>query len=257
MMRNGTPQIAALKRTLIMLETVLRDGGASSVSALARIAGIPVATAHRQVRTLIAEGYLTPVGQGGRHVAGPALRAMLALIDDRQVIMNAAADPLHQLAAETGAVVQLGTLDNDMVTYRLKYGQAADALFTKVGMQLEAYCSGIGKVLLANLPRAERSAYLANGPFVPLTSRTITDADVLAQELEQVAIQGYATDREEIIEGLSCIAVPLRYSDGNVLAAISFSRACQEMDDREFTRLLGRLQQTARMIEQAIVGRLA
>ena len=68
-MRYGTPQIISLKRTLSMLEAVIADGGHNSVSHLARQIGMPIATAHRQVTTLVAEGYLTTSG-GGRHVVG-------------------------------------------------------------------------------------------------------------------------------------------------------------------------------------------
>lgn len=222
-MRNGTPLLSATRRALTMLEAVIADGGVASVSALARATDLPIATAHRQVTTLVADGYLAPVG-GGRHIAGPRLRALLARVDDKQVIANIAAPLLHRLAAKAGAVAQLGTLENEMVTYRIKTGEGAGALFTRVDMQLEAYCSGIGKVLLAHLPEAERAAYLAGGPFVALTPATITDPALLARELADVARQGFAEDRGEIDPALSCIAVPIHRPDGSVPAAISVSR---------------------------------
>lgn len=206
-----------------MLEAIIADGGASSVAALARGLGVPAATAHRQVATLVAEGYLA-ASPDGSHVAGPRLLGLLHRLDEKQVIANIAAPMLHGLAQTLQSIVQLGTLENAMVTYRIKTGQGAGGLFTKVGMQLEAYCSAIGKVLLAGLPPAERQAYLANGPFVPLTARTITDPGKLAIELEAVARQGHAVDNGEIAEGLVCLAVPICKPDGSVPAAISVSR---------------------------------
>ena len=223
-MRNATPQIGAIRRSLAMLEAVIADGGASSISALARAIDMPIATAHRQVVTLVAEGYLSP-GPGGGHVAGPRLLGLLHRLDEKQIITNVAAPILHGLAIHLGLVVQLGTFENEMVTYRIKTGEAAGGLFTRVGMQLEAYCSGMGKVLLAHLPDYERRAYLANGPFVPLTSRTIVDADRLEAELAGVLAQGFARDDGEISEGLRCLAAPIRKPDGSVLAAISVSQA--------------------------------
>jgi DNA-binding IclR family transcriptional regulator len=88
-MRNSTPQLAATTRALAMLEAVIADGGASSVSALARAQGMPVATAHRQIATLVAEGYLARIAHG-RHMAGPRLRALAAQVDDKQLIANVA-----------------------------------------------------------------------------------------------------------------------------------------------------------------------
>lgn len=247
-MRNGTPTLSATSRALAMLEAVIADGGLSTVSALARAQGMPPATAHRQIATLVAEGFLAPMG-GGRHRAGPRLRAMLAKVDDRQIMAHAAAPLLNRLAARYGGVAQMGTLENDMVTYRVKTGENAGELFTRVEMQLEAYCSGMGKVLLAHLPAGEREAYLAGGPFVALTPDTITDPADLARELACVARQGYALDRGEIVAGLSCIAVPVHQADGTVVAAISLSR---KVPGGAEPRIIKALQDTAQALNRQL-----
>lgn len=202
----------------------MEDGGQANVSALARAISVPVATAHRQVVTLVAEGYLRPCG-GGRHLAGPRLLGLLHRLDEKQVVANVAAPVLHRLAEELRTVVQLGTLEDDMVTYRIKTGQGASALFTKIGMQLEAYCSGIGKVLLAHLPENQRAAYIATGPFVPLTAKTIVDPALLVAELAAAERQGFAIDDGEIADDLRCMAVPIRHPDGRVLAGLSASQS--------------------------------
>lgn len=253
-MSGGTPRISSLKRTLAMLEAVIADDGCTSVAGLARQIGMPMATAHRQVTTLVAEDYLTASG-GGRHVAGARLLGLLHRLDEKQIIANVAAPLLHGLAARVRSVVQLGTFENDMVTYRIKSGRGANALFTRVGMQLEAYCSGMGKVLLAHLPEAEREVYLAGGPFVALTERTIVDPARLREELEAVRVQGFAIDDEEIAHGLRCLAVPLRRSDGKVLAAISVSQAVSSRHRLDDTPLLALLTETALAIENEAFAR--
>lgn len=253
-MGDGTPQILSLKRTLSMLEAVVDDGGRSSLSHLARQIGMPIATAHRQVTTLVAEGFLLPSG-GGRHVAGVRLLGLLNRIDEKQIVASIAGPSLSRLAARVQSVAQLGTFENDMVTYRVKTGRGASGLFTRIGMQLEAYCSGIGKVLLGHLPKHEREAYLAGGPFIALTERTIVDPDRLRHELDAVLAQGFAIDDEEIATGLRCMAVPLRNGHGAVIAAISVSQALStplRMDDRE---LLGVLRETAAIIENEAFAR--
>lgn len=251
-MRNGTPHISSLKRTLAMLEAVIADGGQSSIAALARGIGMPLATAHRQVATLAAEEYLRPLHNGG-YVAGRRLLGLLGLLghlDERLVVTNVAAPVLHRLAHEVGAIAQLGTFDSDMVTYRIKTGSDAGGLFTRVGMQLEAYCSGMGKVLLANLPDGELAEYLAGGPFVALTDKTITDPAALARELAGVREQDYATDDGEIAEGLFCMAVPIRQPGGHVVAAISITQGAQDAGSPR-RDLLPALRAAAREIEAA------
>lgn len=247
-MRDGTPHIQSLKRTLRMLEAVISDGGRCSVSGLARQIGMPIATAHRQVTSLVAEGYLTPSG-GGRHVAGSRLLGLLHRLDEKQIVANVAAPLLHQLAESVRSVVQLGTFENDMVTYRIKTGRGASDLFTRVDMQMEAYCSGIGKVLLAHLSQHEREAYLAGGPFIPLTDRTITNPARLDEELKRVREQGYAIDDGEVAVGLRCMAVPIHNGDGSVLAAISVSQADSSRRRIGHVDLLAMLRDCARRVE--------
>lgn len=250
-MSKGIPLLSSFQRTLATLEAVIADGGERSVSAIAREIGMPVATAHRQVATLVAEQYLTPTS-GGRHIAGARLLGLLHRLDEKQLVTNLAAPVLHDLASKMRSIVQLGTFENDMVTYRIKTGQGAAGLFTKVGMQLEAYCSGIGKVLLAHLPAEQLRGYLSTGPFVPLTSKTITDPAKLAQELERVREQGIAVDDGEIADGLYCIAAPIHLADGRVPAAISISRTIAQIDPASEPDVQRVLLEAARAIEQQI-----
>lgn len=235
-----------------MLEAVVADGGAASVSALARKIGVPVATAHRQIATLVEEGYLVRAGAG--HVAGPRLLALLHTIDEKQVIARIAAPVLQELAGDIGGTVQLGTFENDMVTYRVKAGKGASGLFTRVGMQLEAYSSAIGKVLLAHLPAPERTAYLAGGPFVAMTERTIVDPAALARELETVAARGHAIDDREVVDDLVCLAVPIRAPGGGVPAAISISRFDDGSLSDDNLTVVARLRDAASRIERAVYG---
>lgn len=235
-----------------MLEAVVADGGTSDVSTLARQLDMPIATAHRQVATLVAEGYLTPVGHG-RHVAGFALMQLARTLDEKQILAHVAAPMLRRLSTQVRSIVQLGTLENEMVTYRVKVEMGTDRLFTQVGAQLEAYCSGMGKVLLAHLPEPERKAYLAAGPFVALTERTIVDPPEIARELEAVRAQGFAIDAGEIEAGLACLAVPVARPDGHVLAAVSISEL-NSSGRPDTARLLPLLRDVAHAIESAAFG---
>ncbi|MFG2128650.1 IclR family transcriptional regulator C-terminal domain-containing protein [Streptomyces sp. NPDC048751] len=85
------------------------------------------------------------------------------------------------------------------------------------GTRLPAYATSLGRVLLADLPPAERDP----GPLHPLTSRTVTDPTALADALEEVRVQGYALVDEELEEGLRSIAVPVRDRTGRVVAALN------------------------------------
>lgn len=252
-MRQDQHSIAALSRSLAMLEAILTDREGRGVAAIAAELGLPRATAYRQVASFVHEGFLRRL-PNGRLVAGPRLLALGQVIDPRQVIVAAAAPVLHRLAARLGCVVQLGTLDNDMVTYRIKTGRGAGDFFTRVGLQLEAYCTGIGKVLLAHLPERDRQAYLDTGPFPALTAKTITDPAQLRATLEVVRRDDFARDDEEIAEGLACLAVPIRSADGTVAAAISASRSTAVAHRRSEAEMLAALHEAAAQIEAVIAA---
>ena len=239
-MRNNVPQLSSFHRAMRLLEHVIDDDGASNVSGIARQMDVPVATAHRQIATLVSGGWLRPCG-AGRHIAGPRLLGLAQRLDEKQTIATIAAPILDTLAQHVRSIVQLATYENEMVTYRIKTGRGAKGLFTKVGMQLEAYCSGVGKVLLAHLPENERAAYLATGPFPALTEHTITDATQLDATLQDVAAQGFALDDQEVTLGLRCMAVPVRSRSGTVVAAISVSQSLSSnwlVADDELLQLL-------------------
>lgn len=251
--RSGTPRLSSLPRALAALEAIIADGGERSLSALAREMGIPVATAHRQVATLLAERYLVR-SAGGRLFAGPRLVALTRRADEKQIVVKVAAPFLHKLAIQARCVVQLGTLEDDMVTYRIKTGRGSKALFTKVGMQLEAYCTGIGKVLLAHQDPAERARYLAGGPFVALTERTIVAPEALEAEFARIRAQGYAVDDEEMVRGLRCVAAPVRKPDGQVLAAISLSAPAARFGAPDVLATVPSLRALAATVESAAFG---
>lgn len=240
--------MAGLDRTLMLLEAVVADQGHSSLSAIARTLALPIAAAHRHVARLVENGYLIPASYG-RHLPGPRLLALQRSLDARQILAQLAHPALKALARDAKCIVQLGTLEQDMVTYRIKAGRGAADLFTKIGMQMEAYCSGMGKVLLAHLDPPLLDQYLAAGPFIALTPKTITDPQVLRKELSAVRACGHAIDNEEVALGLHCVAVPVRDPQGAVIAALSASRVTTAVDPASTQQLLDHLNATALAIE--------
>jgi IclR family transcriptional regulator, pca regulon regulatory protein len=122
-----------------------------------------------------------------------------------------------------------------------------------VGSRLPAYCSSMGRVLLAYLPDDQLRAYLDRVELKPFTTRTITDPIVLESELRKVRQQGYALVDEELEQGLRSIAVPVARREGQVVAAINSgvhtSRASAE---DLIDRILPTLKRGAEMIQRSL-----
>lgn len=220
MSKIGTAAPRTLTRSLLLLERIIDDDRGLSLSALAAELGLSSSSAHRLAVGFERSGFLLRVGRG-HYVAGPVLLRLTGARRDWGGFAARVSRPiLGRLSRQTGKTVHLGVLEDNMVTYLLKLGDRKGQAISRQGMQLEAYCSAIGKALLAQLPVGEREAYLASEPFVGLTPTTITSATALRSELDVVRARGYAIDDEEMVPGLVCIAAPVS-RDGHVVAAVS------------------------------------
>lgn len=211
---------SSLDKSLALLVRVMEDGGSASLSTLARAVRLPSATTHRLLGGLERAGLVARLGRS-HYVGGPTLSRLSALqLSPRELLAEAARPVLAELSRRTRRITHLGILEDSMMTYLLKEGDPEHRIMSKPGMQLEAYCSGVGKALLAHLPQAEREAYLSTAPFVALTPTTIISADALRDAFDQIRAQGYALDSGEMFERITCIAVPVR-AGGRAVAAIS------------------------------------
>ena len=219
----ATKQSSTLAKGLRLLQAIVVDGGRSTLSEVAKEQAIPLPTAHRLALTLEGEGYIERHGKGC-YLPGLELSRIMPLIprpEDRIAVRLRR--PMKNLAAKHRVLMHFGVLDDAMVTYLVKENGGEHELFTEERRQLEAYCSGIGKVLLSALPKKELEAYLAGGPFVALTDHTLTEPDQIEKELAEVRSQGVAFDRFEIRDDIFCMAVPVVDPAGRTIGGLSAS----------------------------------
>jgi DNA-binding IclR family transcriptional regulator len=215
---------AALLKGLALFNLIAADRGRTDLTGLAADLALPRSTLYRLAGTLQAMGLITRLSRGHYDI-GLRLAEMLDGVTVKNTLVRLCRPALRDLAQSRGATAHLGILEDGMVTYLVKEAPGTDhsAAFTRENAQLEAYCTGIGKVLLAQLPDAALAAYLAAAPFIPMTSRTITTPSILRDALQKVRAEAFAIDDGEIAEQLYCLAVPLWTQADGVSAAISLS----------------------------------
>jgi IclR family acetate operon transcriptional repressor len=171
--------------------------------------------------------------QRGCYRPGMLLATLSKNIDVGELVRATSQNVLTDLAKGMKAIVHVGVLDNGMVTYAAKEGdQARVPVHSRVGAQQEAYCSALGKVLLAALPDGELEEFLHDGGFVALTPQTITDNMLLRSELETVRMRGYAIDDREVCPDLCCVSVPILDNNNQTVAAISVTDVASRLIDR-------------------------
>ena len=189
-----------------------------SLSELARRADMPVPTAHRLVGELVEWGALVR-RPSGDYVVGSRMWDIGLLAPVRSGLRQIASPFLNDLYGATLATVHLAVRDGSEVLYLDRMsGHTSVPVVSQVGSRLPLYATGVGKVLLAYVPEDVQTEVL--GALVRITPYTITQPGRLRDELARVHREGYASTSEEMSLGACSVAVPVKTSEGQVVAAI-------------------------------------
>ncbi len=121
-------------------------------------------------------------------------------------------------------------------------------MFSSVGRVGPAYCTGVGKAMLAFLPDARLEAALARQSFHAFTPTTLTDTNALRAELRGIRAEGLARDREEHEPGIACVAAPIVGRDGTLYGAVSISAATHQTPPERLELTTSRLREAAAAI---------
>jgi IclR family acetate operon transcriptional repressor len=196
---------------------------------LSRRAYLPEASGYRLIQTLEELGALVR-GPRGRYRPGLLLLSLSHNVTINDLLRDASQALMSDLAKRLHLTIHLGVLEQGMVTYVAKVSvPGAFPVHTRVGAQLEAYCSGLGKVLLASLPQQDVDNFVMDGELIALTPHTITTKAGLRAELKNVREHGYAMDDREHQANMRCIAVPVLDREGRAVAALSATDDAERM----------------------------
>ena len=249
--RRGPEAVQAVERAFRLLEVLARNDG--GVSELARATGLHKATVHRLLRTLRELGFVELGPDGSRYRLGLRLLELGGRVLARLDLRDVARPYLTELRDRTRLTVHMAILDGTEVVYIEKLDSPANLRMASfVGMRSPAYCTALGKAILAFLPDEEIEAVLARTRLVPRTPNTITARDALLAELAATRARGYAIDNVENEEGIRCVGAPVHGHTGKVVAAISVSGPIFSvtMDGIESLGLL--VAEVAKQISQAM-----
>jgi DNA-binding IclR family transcriptional regulator len=187
-----------------------------SLVELSRRSGLPKSTAHRLAEQLTAMGWLERCHSGYR--VGMRLFELGGLAAKQNQLRDPAVPHLHALAGRTGLAVQLGVLDQPVVVYLERVVVASTRLPPRQGGRMPAYCTGLGKAMLAFDDTAAQQVLDTELPA--RTSNTLSSGTQLGADLQKVRATGVAFDHQEAYDGLGCVAAPIRNS-GRAIGAVS------------------------------------
>jgi len=225
---------------------LLAKKGELGVTRIGEEVGLDKSSVYRILATLKSIGYVcqNPSTQGYANttrfasLCGPSIEA--ADLRDRAHRFLAA------MAEEAGEAASLGILEGRDILY-IDTIQCSGLIRVNlpIGQKLPAYCSGLGKAILAFLPEGKVRGLFGKDPLEKFTPNTLSSYDDLAAELKEIRSGGVARDREESHLELACLAVPVFGADGKVAAGISisfprFRHPDQELAERRLLPLLSK-----------------
>ncbi len=247
-----TDFVKSLERGLAVIKAFGPDRSRLTLSEVAHATGLARAVARRFLLTLADLGY---VQTDGREFSlrprvlelGYAYLSGLTLAEIAQPLVEELVSRVHESSS-------ISVLDGKEIVYVVRVPTTRIMTVTiAIGTRFPAYCTSMGRVLLAGKSEAELDRYLSEVTLEPQTKNTVTDPARLREVLGEVRCLGFALVREELEVGLASIAVPIRDGSGAVVAAMNVSVNTLRVDPaRLVLDVLPLLRETAAQIEEGI-----
>lgn len=254
--RRHSDHIQSLERGLAVLRAFGPERTGLTLSDVARITGLTRAAARRFLLTLVDLGYVTTDGR--LFSLSPRVLELGYGYLSGLGLTEVATPHLEELVASVRESSSIAVLDGDDIVYVVRVPTKRIMTVTiTLGTRFPAYCTSMGRVLLAALPEDGLAAYLGRVELQALTPKTVTDKGRLEAILTETRGRGFSLVDQELEDGLRSAAVPIVDGRGVTVAAANVSVHSSRVSLEELrTKYLAQLQRAAERInaDLAAVG---
>jgi DNA-binding IclR family transcriptional regulator len=248
---NNPSHVQSVARALQVLDLLADENKEMSLTEISNKMNWPKSTIHGILTTLRDYRLVDQSAANGRYRLGVRLFEYGQKVANSWDIRSVAMPVMRELNRVYGEMVQLATEDSGEVLYIEKLDSTRIIrIVSEVGVRLPMHCSGLGKVLLAYKSPGEVKQILTKNGMTRLARSTITDMPRMKAELEMVRKQGYAVDNCETMDGLRCVAAPIRDRGGEVAYALSISGLAEMLSGEYFEKLCASVVKAADEISQ-------
>lgn len=239
---------SSINHAIVMLEG-LREGPAV-LTELAQRCQIDKGNASRIIAELVRGRIVERQEPGPRFVLGTGVVALGMAALNQFELPDRAFPILKQVAQETGETVHLAVPSGVSVVYLAKAeSPGAIQMRSRVGDSMPIHSTGLGKAIMPVLD-PEVQEQVLSAPIVKRTVHTVTDPDLIREEMARTRRRGYSVDREENEDGIKCVAAPVFGYDGRVLGAVSIAGPAFRMEDRRMERLGQKVVEAAGLVSE-------
>lgn len=214
--------VKSASRVIDILELLASHPTGLTHGEIARGLSVPKSSLTAILRTLIERRYLEHDARSGTYGLGFALVTLSGIYLRRNDVSQVAQPVLASLMLATGESTALTILaDREVIVIGKQTCDKAILHSLQMGDRGPVHASASGKAMLAMLPRDRVETLLGSGPLPAITAHTITDAVVLRAELDAIAAGAIGYSREEMVNGIIAMGLPIFDAAGTVAAGIS------------------------------------
>lgn len=223
-MSSQTNGVGTVGKALAVLDQVASFSRPVRFSELLDQSDYPKATLYRFLQTLTNQNMLVFDEEAGTYSLGMRLMRLAHAAWENASLAPIARPYVETLADNVAETIHLAQLDNGQVLFVDKL-QTVDQFETlaRVGKVAPAYCTGVGKAMLAFLPPQRLDRVLQQQAFYKYTENTLLNAEDLIKELDDIRKNGFAYDKEEHEYGINSIAAPILTNNGRLIGALSIA----------------------------------
>ncbi len=238
--------MTSLARGLIVIQAFTQQSPQMTISQLSIKTGLSRAAVRRCLYTLTKLGF-AGAEDGSRYSLRPRMLTLSHTYTASNTLSSAAQPILERMSSALRESFSVATLDGEDIVYIARTTVSRlMAVDLHIGSRLPAYCTSMGRVLLAYLPSDQLESYLSRVVLTPYTTRTVNSIEKLRLHLRNIRRSGYAICDQEYEVGLRSLAVPVYAPSGRAVATINLSGNAQRMSVLDMqTRYLPHLRNAA------------
>ena len=238
--------IQSVNRALRILSLFSHSQPRWGITEMAAATSLAKGTVHNLVLTLVHGGFLKQDPETRKYTLGHSIFALGTIMSGTLEINQKAESPAHRLATCTGFICRVAIWDRDAALVTLNVTPRHDQMLSRqIGPRVVAYCSALGRMLLAYLDPESQDRYLEDLSPVRFTPHTVVDKKKLKDCMERTILQGFAVNNQELALGYASVAAAIFTGNGRLAAAISLTGSPDAVLGTEHEDIVHQLRNTA------------
>jgi len=235
---DAGPIVPNLERGLLILEHLAHHPDGQGISDIASALGYPLNSVFRVTNTLLKHNYVERNLKNKKFTLSRKLFSLAYGSESERNLMENSLDLMRELRDRVRETVVVSIVDRgEGLILEQVPGLHLFRFVVEPGARQVLHTSASCKAILAYMPESDRNEILDEAKFTKHTSRTICTREAFEEELNRVLECGYAVDRGEALDGVHCVAAPVRDQQGSAIAAITVTGPATRMTEEDFDRI--------------------